>query len=285
MFYLQTEQPFCSALGPKVPRGGRRAQAARGEPQRFPAVLLWPLAIGPGPARRSPIGCDRCQESPRRRGRSLLIGRRARPSAAAGRSRWRGTAPPDVATAAAAGPTARSAKLPAGSMESGQRTEAGGCAEEPAGPVFTLEEVGKRNSNREAWLVIHGRVYDVTRFLEEVRPCGAGSGGPGQGKGRGGGGRGKPELGRGVGIVGCSGPLRVPRLPRRRRGEGGRRPGPAGNPRAVRLAPRPAVRPERVRPDPGTPPPGAVRKRLGRAAGFVRCDIPNSLGCRDKNGA
>ncbi|NXB00535.1 CYB5B protein, partial [Cnemophilus loriae] len=30
-----------------------------------------------------------------------------------------------------------------------------------------LEEVAKRNSNREAWLVIHGRVYDVTRFLEE----------------------------------------------------------------------------------------------------------------------
>uniref|UniRef100_A0A8C2TU56 Cytochrome b5 type B n=1 Tax=Coturnix japonica TaxID=93934 RepID=A0A8C2TU56_COTJA len=53
-------------------------------------------------------------------------------------------------------------------MEGGKRTEAGGCAEEErAGPVFTLEEVGKRNSNREAWLVIHGRVYDVTRFLEE----------------------------------------------------------------------------------------------------------------------
>ncbi|NWQ62403.1 CYB5B protein, partial [Neopipo cinnamomea] len=30
-----------------------------------------------------------------------------------------------------------------------------------------LEEVGKRNSSRETWLVIHGRVYDVTRFLEE----------------------------------------------------------------------------------------------------------------------
>ncbi|NWY37781.1 CYB5B protein, partial [Sylvia atricapilla] len=30
-----------------------------------------------------------------------------------------------------------------------------------------LEEVAKRNSSREAWLVIHGRVYDVTRFLEE----------------------------------------------------------------------------------------------------------------------
>ncbi|NXX85173.1 CYB5B protein, partial [Urocolius indicus] len=30
-----------------------------------------------------------------------------------------------------------------------------------------LEEVAKRSSSREAWLVIHGRVYDVTRFLEE----------------------------------------------------------------------------------------------------------------------
>ncbi|NWU90748.1 CYB5B protein, partial [Upupa epops] len=30
-----------------------------------------------------------------------------------------------------------------------------------------LEEVGKRNSSRETWLVIHGRVYDVTRFLAE----------------------------------------------------------------------------------------------------------------------
>ncbi|NXY69587.1 CYB5B protein, partial [Glareola pratincola] len=38
-----------------------------------------------------------------------------------------------------------------------------------------LEEVGKRNSNREAWLVIHGRVYDVTRFLEE-HPGGEGGG-------------------------------------------------------------------------------------------------------------
>ncbi|NXJ85641.1 CYB5B protein, partial [Trogon melanurus] len=30
-----------------------------------------------------------------------------------------------------------------------------------------LEEVAKRNSSRETWLVIHGSVYDVTRFLEE----------------------------------------------------------------------------------------------------------------------
>ncbi|KAM9268738.1 cytochrome b5 type B isoform 2-T2 [Cariama cristata] len=52
-------------------------------------------------------------------------------------------------------------------MEPGERTETGGCAEAEAGPVFTMEEVGKRNCGREAWLVIHGRVYDVTRFLEE----------------------------------------------------------------------------------------------------------------------
>ncbi|NWX89893.1 CYB5B protein, partial [Nothoprocta ornata] len=29
------------------------------------------------------------------------------------------------------------------------------------------EEVARRNSSREAWLVIHGRVYDVSRFLAE----------------------------------------------------------------------------------------------------------------------
>lgn len=59
-------------------------------------------------------------------------------------------------------------------MEAGERTEAAGSAAE-AGPLYTLEEVGKRNSSREAWMVIHGRVYDVTRFLEEVRPGGAAS--------------------------------------------------------------------------------------------------------------
>ncbi|XP_075795898.1 cytochrome b5 type B [Pelodiscus sinensis] len=35
------------------------------------------------------------------------------------------------------------------------------------GPFFTLAEVAQRNSSREAWLVIHGRVYDVSRFLDE----------------------------------------------------------------------------------------------------------------------
>uniref|UniRef100_A0A8C4JCC6 Cytochrome b5 type B n=1 Tax=Dromaius novaehollandiae TaxID=8790 RepID=A0A8C4JCC6_DRONO len=34
-------------------------------------------------------------------------------------------------------------------------------SKEAAGaPVFTLEEVARRNCSREAWLVIHGRVYD-----------------------------------------------------------------------------------------------------------------------------
>ncbi|KYO38502.1 outer mitochondrial membrane cytochrome b5 isoform A [Alligator mississippiensis] len=41
------------------------------------------------------------------------------------------------------------------------RREAGGS------PVFTLEEVSRRGSSREAWLVIHSRVYDVSRFLAE----------------------------------------------------------------------------------------------------------------------
>ncbi|EPY84162.1 hypothetical protein CB1_000490012 [Camelus ferus] len=32
---------------------------------------------------------------------------------------------------------------------------------------YRLEEVAERNSSKEIWLVIHGRVYDVTRFLNE----------------------------------------------------------------------------------------------------------------------
>uniref|UniRef100_A0A8C3UPE3 Cytochrome b5 type B n=1 Tax=Catharus ustulatus TaxID=91951 RepID=A0A8C3UPE3_CATUS len=54
-------------------------------------------------------------------------------------------------------------------MEGGRRGEAAGTTASGDGPapVFTLEEVAKRNSSREAWLVIHGRVYDVTRFLAE----------------------------------------------------------------------------------------------------------------------
>ncbi|KAM9047036.1 cytochrome b5 type B isoform 3-T10 [Megaptera novaeangliae] len=32
---------------------------------------------------------------------------------------------------------------------------------------YRLQEVAKRNSPKEIWLVIHGRVYDVTGFLNE----------------------------------------------------------------------------------------------------------------------
>ncbi|XP_060041211.1 cytochrome b5 type B isoform X2 [Erinaceus europaeus] len=32
---------------------------------------------------------------------------------------------------------------------------------------YRLEEVAKRNSSKEIWLVIHGRVYDITPFLNE----------------------------------------------------------------------------------------------------------------------
>ncbi|XP_037733501.1 cytochrome b5 [Chelonia mydas] len=52
-------------------------------------------------------------------------------------------------------------------MGSEQLSAAAAGAAPEGGPVFTLAEVAKRNSSREAWLVIHGRVYDVGRFLGE----------------------------------------------------------------------------------------------------------------------
>ncbi|KAK7283264.1 hypothetical protein RIF29_12671 [Crotalaria pallida] len=35
------------------------------------------------------------------------------------------------------------------------------------GKVFTLSQVAQHNSNKDCWLVINGRVLDVTKFLEE----------------------------------------------------------------------------------------------------------------------
>ncbi|XP_032627282.1 cytochrome b5 type B isoform X2 [Chelonoidis abingdonii] len=52
-------------------------------------------------------------------------------------------------------------------MGSEQLSAVGVGAAPEGGPFFTLAEVAKRSSSREAWLVIHGRVYDVGRFLEE----------------------------------------------------------------------------------------------------------------------
>lgn len=33
--------------------------------------------------------------------------------------------------------------------------------------VFTLADVSKHNSAKDCWLVIHNKVYDVTKFLED----------------------------------------------------------------------------------------------------------------------
>lgn len=32
---------------------------------------------------------------------------------------------------------------------------------------FTLEECAKHSTEKDCWLVIHGKVYDVTEFLDE----------------------------------------------------------------------------------------------------------------------
>ncbi|XP_077227064.1 cytochrome b5-like [Tasmannia lanceolata] len=33
--------------------------------------------------------------------------------------------------------------------------------------LFTLEDVSKHNNNKDCWLIISGKVYDVTKFLED----------------------------------------------------------------------------------------------------------------------
>jgi cytochrome b involved in lipid metabolism len=34
--------------------------------------------------------------------------------------------------------------------------------------TFTLQEISKHNHKKDLWLVIHGKVYDVTKFIEDV---------------------------------------------------------------------------------------------------------------------
>mmetsp|Transcript_1611 Transcript_1611/g.3610 ORF Transcript_1611/g.3610 Transcript_1611/m.3610 type:complete len:136 (-) Transcript_1611:1075-1482(-) len=33
--------------------------------------------------------------------------------------------------------------------------------------VISLDEVNKHNSEEDCWIVIHGKVYDITKFLDE----------------------------------------------------------------------------------------------------------------------
>ncbi|CAH2044721.1 unnamed protein product [Thlaspi arvense] len=35
------------------------------------------------------------------------------------------------------------------------------------GKVFTLEEVSQHSSSQDCWIIIHGKVYDVTKFLDD----------------------------------------------------------------------------------------------------------------------
>ncbi len=35
--------------------------------------------------------------------------------------------------------------------------------------IITSEEVSKHNEKSSTWIIIHGDVYDVTNFLEEVK--------------------------------------------------------------------------------------------------------------------
>lgn len=50
-------------------------------------------------------------------------------------------------------------------------------AEASGEPVkyYTLEEIRKHNHSKSTWLILHHKVYDLTKFLEEVRlparPC------------------------------------------------------------------------------------------------------------------
>uniref|UniRef100_A0A8I5U882 Cytochrome b5 type B (outer mitochondrial membrane) n=1 Tax=Pongo abelii TaxID=9601 RepID=A0A8I5U882_PONAB len=56
-----------------------------------------------------------------------------------------------------------------GSMATAEASGSDGKGQEVETSVtyYRMEEVAKRNSLKELWLVIHGRVYDVTRFLNE----------------------------------------------------------------------------------------------------------------------
>ncbi len=37
--------------------------------------------------------------------------------------------------------------------------------------TFSWEEVNEHNNSESLWLVVHDVVYDLTKFMEEVRAC------------------------------------------------------------------------------------------------------------------
>ncbi len=37
--------------------------------------------------------------------------------------------------------------------------------------TFSWEEVNEHNNSESLWLVVHDVVYDLTKFMEEVRVC------------------------------------------------------------------------------------------------------------------
>jgi len=45
-------------------------------------------------------------------------------------------------------------------------SEAGG--EAWRGRYYRLEEVQKHNNSQSTWIIVHHRIYDITKFLDEV---------------------------------------------------------------------------------------------------------------------
>lgn len=61
--------------------------------------------------------------------------------------------------------------------------EAGSGGEAWRGRYYRLEEVQRHNTSQSTWIILHHRIYDVTKFLDEVgdryaatvkRPAGGG---------------------------------------------------------------------------------------------------------------
>lgn len=43
-----------------------------------------------------------------------------------------------------------------------------GMADQKGVQYYTLDEIQKHNTSKSTWIIIHNKVYDVTKFLEEV---------------------------------------------------------------------------------------------------------------------